>query len=82
MAEVDCRQSSGRKEGSDQVKRNYTMTKAALKQRRAAAKNRKSEGDMTVARVSVANRDFATINYGSVNRAITHLREASAECNS
>ena len=37
---------------------------------------------MTVARVSVANRDFATINYGSVNRAITHLREASAECNS
>ena len=82
MAEVDCRQSSGRKEWSDQVKRNYTMTKAALKQRRAAAKKRKTEGDMTVARVSVANRDFATINYGSVNRAITHLREASAECNS
>ena len=64
------------------MKRNYTMTKAALKQRRAAAKKRKTEGDMTVARVSVANRDFATINYGSVNRAITHLREASAECNS
>ena len=58
------------------------MTKAALKQRRAAAKRQKTEGAMTVARVSVANRDFATINYGSVNRAITRLREASSEGNS
>ena len=64
------------------MKRNYTMSKAALKQRQVAAKRQKTEGAMTVARVSVANRDFAMINYGSVNRAITHLREASAESNS
>lgn len=61
------------------MKRNYTMSNAALKQRHVAAKRQKTVGAMTVARVSVENRDFAAVKFGSVNRALNHLREASAK---
>ena len=45
------------------MKRNYTMSNAALKQRQVAAKRQKTVGAMTVARVSVENRDFAAVKY-------------------
>lgn len=54
----------------------YRMSPAALRQRRMAAKKEKTEGRMTVARISRTNNDWARIEFGTVNRALNHLRAA------
>lgn len=56
----------------------YTMSKAALKQRRLAAKKLKTEGRMTAVKVSQRNSEWARAEFGTVNRALNHLREACA----
>ena len=60
----------------------YTMSPAALKQRRLAAKKLKTEGRMTAVKVSQRNSDWARAEFGTVNRALSHLREANGpRCN-
>lgn len=56
----------------------YTMSPAALKQRRLAAKKLKTEGRMTAVKVSRRNCDWARTEFGTVNRALNHFREAGA----
>lgn len=56
----------------------YTMSPAALKQRRLAAKKLKTEGRMTAVKVSQRNSDWARAEFGTVNRALNHYRGASA----
>ena len=60
----------------------YTMSPAALKQRRLAAKKPKTEGRMTAVKVSQRNCDWARTEFGTVNRALNHFREANGpRCN-
>lgn len=56
----------------------YTMSPAALKQRRLAAKKLKTEGRMTAVKVSQRNSDWARAEFGTVNRALNYIRGASA----
>lgn len=56
----------------------YTMSPAALKQRRLAAKKLKTEGRMTAVKVSQRNCDWARTEFGTVNRALNNFREAGA----
>ena len=56
----------------------YRMSPAALRQRRMAAKKLKTEGRMTAVKVSQHNCDWARTEFGTVNRALNHYREASA----
>lgn len=56
----------------------YTMSPAALKQRRLAAKKLKTEGRMTAVKVSERNSDWARAEFGTVNRALNYIRGASA----
>jgi hypothetical protein len=56
----------------------YTMSPAALKQRRQAAKKLKTEGRMTAVKVSQRNSDWARAEFGTVNRALNYIRGASA----
>jgi hypothetical protein len=56
----------------------YTMSPAALKQRRLAAKKLKTEGRMIAVKVSQRNSDWARAEFGTVNRALNYIRGASA----
>ena len=56
----------------------YTMSPAALRQRRLAAKKLKTEGRMTAVKVSQRNSDWARAEFGTVNRALNYIRGASA----
>ena len=56
----------------------YTMSQAALRQRRLAAKKLRTEGRMNAVKVSQRNSDWARAEFGTVNRALNHFREASA----
>ena len=56
----------------------YTMSQAALRQRRLAAKKLRTEGRMNAVKVSQRNSDWARAEFGTVNRALNYLREASA----
>lgn len=61
------------------MSRHYTMSRAALQQRRTAANKRRTNEKMTVAKVSVTNSDWARIEFGSVNRALAHFRTSAAK---
>ena len=56
----------------------YRMSPAALRQRRMAAKKLKTERRMNAVKVSQRNSDWARAEFGTVNRALNHYREASA----
>ena len=56
----------------------YTMSAAALQQRRLAARKSNPIGKMTVVKISQNNCDWARAEFGTVNRALNRFREAGA----
>lgn len=56
-------------------RKKYTMSKAALAQRKAASARPRIEGDMTAVKVSVVNNNWARWNFGTANRALNEFRK-------
>lgn len=57
----------------------YTMSAAALQQRRLAARKSNPIGKMTVVKISQDNCDWARIQFGTINKALDYLRKLNVE---